>query len=185
MQKTGLFFIAVLPDFKIQDEVTTFKKYAAAYFQSQHALKSPPHITLIPPFRWELSRWNQLQESLSDFVKEQQTFHLKLKNFDCFAPRVIFVDVEEQPILNQLQKQLHMYLKEHLGLINNNRPGFHPHMTIAFKDLKKSVFPMAWAYFSAQVYERTFEVQQLHLLQHNSKRWTIKQEFGLSGSLIE
>ena len=45
------FFIAILPPETIQREITDFKEEIARDFKSSHALKSPPHITLLMPFR--------------------------------------------------------------------------------------------------------------------------------------
>ena len=90
---------------------------------------------------------------------------------------MIFVDIEESKELNQLQQQLEKNLHEEIGLKNEGRFGFHPHMTIAFKDLKKAVFPEAWSHFSKIKYERMFSVKSIFLLRHQNKRWEIFREF--------
>jgi 2'-5' RNA ligase len=47
------FFIALLPPQMIQDYANQIKQYFAEQYTSQGAQKSPPHITLQPPFVWE------------------------------------------------------------------------------------------------------------------------------------
>lgn len=177
--KGGIFFIAILPDDVIRGEVTRFKEYAAEHFKSAHALRSPPHITLFPPFKWRTSDVGDLDETLREFAAGEPSFFLGLKNFDCFSPRVIFIDVVESRELNELQERLRKRLDSDLNLKNQDRRPYHPHMTVAFKDLKRSVFPKAWAYFDKQRYERFFAVKDITLLRHNGKYWEIKRQYTL------
>ncbi|NET36288.1 MAG: 2'-5' RNA ligase family protein [Cyanothece sp. SIO1E1] len=179
-KQTDLFFIAVLPPMEIQQEVTEFKKEAAAQFDSRHALRSPPHITLIPPFRWPSSDQESLNRCLGEFRFDSSYFSICLKNFDCFAPRVIFVDVEAEPLLVQLQSQLAASIERDLGVKHKGPFGFHPHMTIAFRDLEQKTFPRAWEYFSQKEYQRSFAVQQLTLLVHRPSGWQENGTFPLA-----
>jgi 2'-5' RNA ligase len=133
-----LFFIALLPDITIQDEVTAFKQLAQQRFESGHALKSPPHVTLIPPFKSNETDFSALQ----DFTNNQPQFVVELKNFDRFGSRVIFVDVVENQLLWDCQNRLAAFCAHRFDILPDPRP-FHPHMTVAFKDLKKTVFPTA------------------------------------------
>jgi len=167
-----LFFIAVMPDEEIQRAVTDFKHYCAEHFEAKHALKSPPHLTLFPPFKWQLNRLDELVNTLEYFAKQKISFTLLLKNFNAFAPRVIFVDVEKSEALQELQQRLESYLNEKLHLKNDRaHPELNPHITIAHKDLKRDLFAKAWAYFAAQTYERSFVVTHIVLLQHTGGRW--------------
>ena len=177
--KKVLFFIAIIPNAEICAEVTQFKEYAAQHFNSSRALTSPPHITLIPPFRWEPKQTQYLEEVLKGFVHSQPSFYLGLENFDCFAPRVIFVKPKESKALATLQQVLKSTLEKQLNLSYRDHHGFHPHMTIAFKDLKAAIFPKAWAHYEQVEYIRYFKVEQLSLLQHNGERWLTRSNFPL------
>ena len=177
-----LFFIALLPDEEIRAEVTGFKTYAAEYFSSSRALRSPPHITLIPPFRWPEDKEEELCKALAAFASEEHPFSQGLVGFDCFSPRVIFVSVERTFELKSLQERLEQYLLAKLGLENNSRHDFNPHMTVAFKDLRRRIFPKAWAYFSEQEYKRRFQADAIHLLKHNGQRWELSYTFNFSNS---
>ena len=178
--KKPLYFIAILPDAGIRAEVTRFKNYAAEHFKSSHALRSPPHITLFPPFLWAPEEKNRLVDNLRLFAQGERPFPVMLNNFNCFAPRVIFIDIQENTVLQGIQSRLEKQLKTTIGLSNPSRRDFHPHMTIAFKDLRRSIFPKAWEYFSGLTYKRLFSADALSLLQHNGKIWTVYQEFSLS-----
>lgn len=177
MSKDLLLFVAVIPTEEIHEEVTVFKQYALEHFGSGRALRSPAHITLIPPFRWSPGRLPVLKGALEQFSDRCAPFYLTLNGFDCFRPRVIFVDVEPSEELNRLQSALEYHLSSECFLNNQGNHGFHPHMTVAFKDLKRSVFPTAWNYFAEQVYLRVFEVNRYFLLRHNGRRWEVQSTF--------
>ncbi|MCI5082507.1 MAG: 2'-5' RNA ligase family protein [Saprospiraceae bacterium] len=175
----SLFFIAVLPDDEIQAEVTSFKQTAAERFDSARALTSPPHITLIPPFRWKAERLPALLDSLKEFDFSEAPFELELNGFDVFEPRVIFVAPSPNEVLNNLQQELKNKLKEEIELSYRDHFGFHPHMTIAFKDLTESNFAKAWAWFKQVEYKRYFIVDSISLLQHNGQRWIVHSTYSL------
>ena len=172
-----LFFIALLPTEDIQQEVTNFKLDCARRFNASHALKTPPHLTLIPPFPWPQARLGELGGALDDFANCQTTFEVKLQNFNYFQPRVIFVDVVENQQLEKLQLALFHHLKKSVGLEDERGNRFHPHMTIAHRDLKPGEFPKAWAHFSKIEYRRTFKAEKLTLLEHLNSRWEICEDF--------
>ncbi|MEZ5038319.1 MAG: 2'-5' RNA ligase family protein [Saprospiraceae bacterium] len=174
-----LYFIAIIPPAELQAEVTAFKQYAAQHFGSSHALKSPPHITLIPPFRWPDDRLAQLNYALANHSIQAERFSIDLQHFSSFPPSVIYVNISPNEHLNSFQNQLKKHLATTLGLQNESTFGFHPHMTVAFKDLKESHFPDAWAYFSRQQYQRSFQVSSYTLLSHTGQFWQIDQSFDL------
>ncbi|MBR9920695.1 MAG: 2'-5' RNA ligase family protein [Bacteroidetes bacterium] len=169
-----LWFIAVLPDAVIQEEVTAFKMEAKERYKSKHALKSPPHITLIPPFRWPESDIGVVREIMEKTFTNHGGFELKLEGFDRFGERVIFVAVAECQTLSRLQSDLKGQFADALGIRDSRYTDFHPHMTVAFKDLKKADFADAWSWFSSKTYSRTFEVNQLFLFRHHNGRWQVQ-----------
>jgi 2'-5' RNA ligase len=176
----SLFFVALLPGEQIQREITRFKQYAARHFGSRHALRSPPHITLFPPFRWPSDRLPEIEASLGRVAAAERPFELELNNFNCFPPRVIFVDVAPGEALQGLHRRLNERLREELALEGDQRPNFNPHVTVAFKDLQRNIFPAAWAHFSLVEYQRRFQAEKLVLLEHHAQGWAVLAEFGFS-----
>lgn len=176
-----LLYLAVLPDEQIAEEVTGFKLFLAERFGARHALRSPPHVTLFPPFRWAESRLEELILSLEAFSSVQRSFDLRLRGFNCFGSKVLYVDVVHSPALEALEHGLVVFLEREFGLRSNQPHGFHPHMTIAHKDLGREVFPEAWAYFSAQPFERSFPVESLVCLCYNGKGWDVWRSFLIGG----
>ncbi len=178
-----LFFIAILPGEEIQKKVTGFKQECARRFKASHSLKSPPHLTLIPPFPWPQSKLGELGKALKDFTLDQTPFDIELKNFSSFPPRVIFVDVVENQSLKGLQYALFHHLKKSVGLEDERGSRFHPHMTIAHRDLKPHAFSEAWAYFSKMEYYQTFTAEKITLLEHLNGRWEIYEDYYFEVSL--
>ncbi|MCY7358492.1 MAG: 2'-5' RNA ligase family protein [Rudanella sp.] len=170
-----LYFIGLLPPEPIQQEVTAFKQQALERFGAGHALTSPPHVPLIPPFRSTRPDFS----ALSEFADAQSTFDLRLTGFNRFDQKVLFVEVDANNELVALQKELELYVHYYLGVVPDYQP-YHPHMTVAFKDLKRPIFPQAWAYFSEQTYQRSFTANALSLFKYNGKTWEVMQEWGLN-----
>ncbi len=174
-----LFFIALLPPKEIQSEITQIKQYFAQNYDSRHALKSPPHITLQPPFKWSASDLKSLEQCCQSFAAQQLPFSVMLSGFNAFPPRVIYVDVVKTVELIALQTHLVTHLDDYLELPSNNsrvRP-FTPHMTVAFRDLTRKNFRVAWTEFQNQTIQFEFFARQLTLLVHTGKHWQIQQEF--------
>ena len=173
------YFIAVVPGFPLRDEVTQIKHYMALHFDSRHALRSPSHVTLHMPFRWREDRENLLFKALNCFSSGRQPFNLTLENFGAFAPRVIYIHVRSSGELDQLQKSLVRMARETLKLDNAVYKGraFNPHITVAFRDLRRPAFAMAWKEFASRKFSGEFAVNAIVLLKHNGKLWEIRKEF--------
>ena len=174
-----LYFFAIVPPFEIADEITKFKEEADHRYNARHALKSPPHITLVPPFWMQDSQLKGLDHLMEVWSGKQSSFYLTLNGFDCFPPRVIFVANEESKELSTMQDALSQASFAYHKKAKDPKRPFHPHMTIAFKDLKKSVFKEAWLYFSEKKFQRTFKVDQVCLLVHKERKWHFKQRYFL------
>ncbi|MEH1772483.1 2'-5' RNA ligase family protein [Nostoc sp.] len=178
------FFIALVPPQDIQDYTNQIKQYFADRYVSSGALKSPPHITLQPPFEWADANLPLLEASLKEFASGQQPVVITLRGFDAFVPRVIYINVVISQKLLTLQANLMAYTESNLGIVDKVskiRP-FAPHMTVAFRDLTKQNFKAAWPEFEKRQLHFEFTANQITLLLHDGKRWNIKSEFGFLAS---
>ncbi len=175
----SLYFIALLPPQSIQDYVTEVKQHFADNYDSKHAFKSPPHVTLQPPFEWNTDKIIILQECLQKFVRGRNFIPMILDGYNAFAPRVIYIDVVQTPELMNLQADLMAYLETNLGIADEvgKSRGFTPHMTVAFKDLKRNQFKAAWAEFENRELHFEFTAGELTLLKHEDRKWNITKEF--------
>ncbi|MFN6537454.1 MAG: 2'-5' RNA ligase family protein [Nostoc sp. EkiNYC01] len=173
------FFIALLPPQDIQDYANEIKQYFADNYASSGAQKSPPHITLQPPFEWADANISLLEASVREFASEQKSIPITLSGFAAFPPRVIYIDVVRSQELLTLQADLMVYVESKLGIVDEvskTRP-FAPHMTVAFRDLTKQNFKAAWPEFEKRQLYFEFMADKLTLLLHDGKRWNIKSEW--------
>ena len=138
------------------------------------ALKSPAHITLIPPCWMKEELETDLIDSIAAFSEAKNKFEINLKDFAAFKPKVIYVDVLKNEILNDLHESLNDFIDQQnkFPLKKDDRP-FHPHLTLAARDLYKKAFYEAWETFSEKKYEATWLVNGISLLRHNKKNWDV------------
>lgn len=169
------YFLAIIPPEPIFSEAHQFKNYFKEQYKSKASLNSPPHITLYMPFLWKEKKESILLEKLKDFSLMQSPFELHLKNFNAFPPRVIYMDVMANPSLLLFQKTLERFCKREFQLFNANRldQAYHPHLTLAFRDLKKEQFAKAWDEFISKPYHQAFEVKEIAVLKHIGTAWEV------------
>jgi 2'-5' RNA ligase len=162
------YFIAIIPPEPIASEIYGIKEYFSKY-KSTASLNSPTHITLHMPFEW--AKEEKLISTLKKF--EVAPFEIELKDFACFEPRVIFIDIVKNKDLESTQSKLMAFCKKELNLFNGDYQdrAFHPHVTLAFRDLRKPMFFEAWNEFKERKYSATFQCSQISLLKHDGKFW--------------
>lgn len=171
------YFIALIPPEPLQSKIREIKELFHADYGSKGSLRSPAHITLHMPFLWRETKEDKLIQLLVHATKER-SFQLNLNGFGCFTPRTIYIKNDESVELSDFQKRLSTYTKRSMNLFNatHNR-GFHPHTTVAFRDLKKDKFELAWPVFENKVFKAEFEVKSFWLLKHDGKKWNAYREF--------
>ncbi len=167
-----LHFIALVAPGPVQSELTGFKHLARERFGAGHALNAPAHITLIPPFFATAGQMEEFMPELSELAAGFPPWELEIKNFGRFGKRVIYAAVVPHPALNDFQAALFSLFKTRFPAYRKpNR--FHPHLTVAHRDLSPGQFPAAWKYFSGLSYERTIIVDKLSVLVHRERKWHI------------
>lgn len=175
-----LYFIALVPEEPVYSEIWHLKEEMRDRFETKAALRSPPHITLHMPFKWSANKEEALFNSMQAAADNTLRFYLSLKDFGAFEPRVIYVNVIDNEQLTALQKDVGKRAAQewHIYQQPDSRP-FQPHMTIAFRDLKKPKFHEAWQEFSQRKYENEILITSLALLKHNGRTWDIYKSFNL------
>lgn len=155
-------------------------------YNSRAAFKSPPHVTLQPPFEWSLEAIPILSETLREFAAEVKPMPIALSGFGAFAPRVVYIHVVKSAPLLMLQTALATHLETSLGLVDaaGKTRSFTPHMTVGFRDLTKDNFRLAWTEFQHRPLEREWLAMHLTLLQHDGQRWHVHTEFPFANSEI-
>ncbi|RAW03281.1 2'-5' RNA ligase family protein [Pseudochryseolinea flava] len=178
-EKLKQYFIALIPPSPIYDDAWRLKNYFREQYNSKASLNSPPHITLHMPFRWKEEKEFELVTALHSFTQGRDDFKIQLQNYGAFPPRVVFIDIVANDSLTKLYKDLHRFCKRELNLFNAayKDQSFHPHLTLAFRDLKKPLFFKAWEEFQARTFSAHFDVEKIVLLKHNGKIWETFKAF--------
>ncbi|MEN9230764.1 MAG: 2'-5' RNA ligase family protein [Thermostichus sp. DG02_5_bins_236] len=178
-------FLALLPPLPLQEQVRALQQEFVDRFSSRAALRSPPHITLVPPFEWPRSEWPALIGSLRVFATSQDSISVELSGFGAFAPHVIYIQVVPSSELQQLQSAVQTLMQPLLQPKNPATPSrpFVPHITLAFRDLTPGNFRAAWPEFQPRRFQAAFEATDLTLLQHDGQQWQVAEQFSFgSGS---
>jgi 2'-5' RNA ligase len=182
MRMESLYFIAILAPPDIAERVTAIKNEIAERFESRHALKLPPHITLQPPFLMNIERLESLKGDLTNHFRKFSSTKLVLDNFGNFRKRrnpVIFIQVKNNSQLAELHKKLMLFLRKTGFHEEKTSLEFHPHMTVAHRDLSQHNFRKAWREFQNKFFNMEFVARSVHLLKHDGEKWTPILEFEL------
>jgi len=170
----NMYYIAIVAPEEINQQVLKWKNYFKENFGCTVALKSPAHITLIPPFWMMEDLENDLMNSIKEFSDTKNKFEINLKDFGSFKPKVIFVDIVKSATLNGLHQSLtdFIYTQNKFSVKKDDRP-FHPHVTLATRDIYKKAFQEAWEIFSKKKYDASWSVNGISVLRHNKKNWDV------------
>jgi len=178
------YFLALIPPDPIISKSHEIKEEIRKKFGLKYALKSPPHITLKMPFSYNEAKEDQLTDRLSEFLVNQKSFSVGISGIGTFGQRVIFQGIRTNPELLELQKNLKSFCKRELLLVDElSDRNYHPHLTLAFKDLKPSKFDGVLELVKDLQFDAEFKVDRMAILKKNEGKWQIQKElfFGING----
>jgi 2'-5' RNA ligase len=174
-----LYYIAIVLPEPLQSDITAFKTDIHQRFGAKSALKSPAHITLFPPFRWDSTDENALKAALTNFSLEyfqkKGPLSISLKNFGFFRKSTIFIQPESNENLNLMRTELLNYLSMHINLRDEKdaRRPYHPHVTIVNRDISEADFEIIWAEYANRTFSGQFVVDGITLLKKEDVKWEI------------
>ena len=170
----NLYFIAHLLPEELNERVQKFKLMMLDCFQCKVGLKSPAHITFIPPYYMDPSNEKRLINELDNFCSNQLTFEVSTSSFSSFKPRTIFIDVIQNSALKHLKADCdHFFAQKLIDHIKTDKRSFKPHITIATRDLKEIDFYAVYPWFEKQQFIESWQLSKLSLLKHDGRKWTI------------
>jgi 2'-5' RNA ligase len=179
MTKSIRYFVALLPPQSVQDYAAGIIRELTERYHTRTS-KSPPHITLQPPFLWSEDSV-RLETELRQFASRQPNMPIHLSGYGAFVPRVLYINVLPTPELMQLQAKLSRHLEAELEIVDpmSKQRSFTPHLTVASRDLTRQTFKQSWAELQSCPLEFEFVVTHLTLLVSTGQRWQIQTEFPL------
>jgi 2'-5' RNA ligase len=167
----SLYFIGIVASAEINSRILEWKNYMLQHFNCKVALRSPAHITLIPPFNMDNSHEVLLTSDILAFSSGRPPFEVMLHDFSSFPPRVIFARVKPSEELNNLQKDVEAYLISKNYPIKKSMRPFHPHVTIANRDLRKEDYHQAFNYFNTISFNARFTATHIDLMISKPEGW--------------
>ena len=170
----NMYFVAIVCPQEIDKDVLQFKNWMKEQFGCVVALKSPAHITLIPPFWLDEEKEKKLLETLQAFKSETNELEIQLDGFSKFGKRVLFIRVLENPGLDKIKNETEYHFVNSFGdLVKKDDRAFHPHVTIANRDLKPADLEKAWEHFEKKVFKENFSSQTISLLKLTAGKWKV------------
>jgi 2'-5' RNA ligase len=170
----ALFFIALIPTEPLFSRITELKVAFSQEYGSRHALKSPPHITLIPPFRADAKTIEHLGKDLKIFASRERAFSIQIHGYGAFKPRVIYLNVLGSETAMGFRNKL-------LSTVIPDKPVNKGklHITLATRDLSVDMFHKAWSFCKDGYFSGSFVADRFFLLKHDGKKWQIEADFPL------
>jgi 2'-5' RNA ligase len=177
----SLYLTAILPPEELTQQIDEIRQECASRFNVKAALKPPVHITLFKPIKLESDREKELLQILQGIKHNHEPFKIELENFDTFNSRVVYIRVLKNHSLWDLEHQITKAYKHHQidGQEVGSNKAFHPHITIAFRDIAPATFPVMWAEYKNKKFKRAFVADHFTLLKHNGEKWLPFQNFEL------
>jgi 2'-5' RNA ligase len=177
-KKVSLYFIALIPDENLRDQIRGIKERIRNEYGAGHALKSPAHITLQMPFKRSSSDEAVISQALRKLASGEKSFNINLDGFGAFAPRVIFIKITEPDRVMALHSRLKEVLLAELHFSQEEiLKEVQPHITVATRDLTKTAFREVWPELKDEDFRASFDVHSIFLLKHNGRSWDIFGEF--------
>jgi 2'-5' RNA ligase len=177
-----MYYIAIVAESPVAEDVQRFKEEMLEKFGCVAAMKSPAHITLIAPFYFSKGLSKILSDTFHQFNANMQPFEVRVDGFGHFRRDVLYVQPAENALLMQLQEKAVSFFSGLLGEKVSSKRNFHPHLTIANRDLKSEDFDKARSLFIGRPYSAAWTVKDICLMRHNGKQWEIAERCVLSKS---
>ncbi len=165
----SLYFIAIEPHPDLSREIRNIQLDFKNRFNSRKAYDSFPHITLIPPFHRAVGSEPELIKKFMMTELPAGHFRISLNGFGSFSNRknpVIYIKPEYSENLVQLQRAL-------AAAFGNIQQPFHPHVTVAYKDLNANNFESAWKEYGQMSFNSSFSAEAVGLYKHFDRKWNL------------
>lgn len=176
---TSRYLIALLPPHEIATEVTKIKIDLHDNFGLKQALKGPAHITLQMPFLLKEKKLEKLDQCLKNVASTCESFEIVLNGYGKFTSGTYFISVVENTLLRSMHTQLARELQLALGLVSGTYKNktFSPHITVAYRDVKKRIMPKIDAYLLDRQYQNFFDLEELCLLEFINMEWELLKKY--------
>ena len=169
-----MYYLAIHCPGELDQKIIQEKLWMLEKFGCRIGLKSPAHITIIPPFLFDCMDETHILKSVSSFQSSVEFVDIELTHFDHFTNRVLYICVNPNELLYRIKDEAENHFIHQLGgIIKKATTPFIPHITIANRDLKPADFNKAWGHFMNRKFEAIFKTQQISLLRLEEGKWSV------------
>lgn len=172
-----MYFIAIVLPNELNKKVLKWKELMQEKYGCKVGLRSPAHITFIPPFWMHEEKEQQLVADVDVISSSVRPFTIGINNFSAFKLRTIFIDVVVNEELRSLKSAVDNFFSQTDHKIKTDTRPFHPHIIpIAIgttRDLNKKDFHEAWPLFETKKFKGEWEAKGLSVLRHNRENWEV------------
>lgn len=168
MPQNNSYFIAVTIPEPLNTEIEDIKRKISIEYQTKSVLKSPSHITIVPPFFW--SNEEELLTMVQQFSFPE--FNIQLSGYKTFPIGVVFIDVKNNEQMDQLHISFSdVFFRDFPQLKKKPHFPFQPHITVGNRDWKKEQFNRCWNDMKDKNFETEFSYKKLTLLKNTNGLW--------------
>ena len=145
----------------------------------KHALRTPPHITIIPPIEVNNDEIKLLWSLAEEIAKRRSPFEIEFDGYGAFKPRVVFIHPLLTDALEKLYTDWRQMLEKNLAHVLEKYPDrpYHPHLTLAHRNVDKDTFSEMWCYFKERELKANIPFDRFSILKHQPDGWKIEEEF--------
>jgi 2'-5' RNA ligase len=166
----SMYFVAIVCPPKLDEKVRRFKIWMLDHYGCRVAMRTPAHITLIPPFWLEDTNEGLLLQTLSSLQSDLEQLNIRLTEFSHFSKKVIFIGVLSSDGLTQVRSAIEQHFRQTIGdLIKTDD-------RIATRDLKPGDFISAWEHFRKIPFDESFSTSVISLLKLSPEKWNVIAE---------
>lgn len=168
-----MYFIAIVLPKELNEKILKYKNRMLEKYNCKVGLKSPAHITFVPPFWMEEEKEQELLQDIDGLSSQFSSFIICTNNFSFFKPGTIFIATVANKKLEEIKAATDSFLKDSPYPVKMDTRSFHPHITIATRDLFKKDFYEAWPWFAEKKFVEEWKAEGISVLRHNKKNWDV------------
>lgn len=160
---------AVLLDDESHNYAREIELDLSLQFKTRAGLRQSPHITIKPPFFVE--DIEPFVRYFDNLAKQLEPFEIELQGFDFFEPKVVFLNVVENPTLKKIHKDIVKDLQNDFEIepnVQTEGDNVRFHSTVALSDLSEENFYKAKNYVSNKTPHFKFTASTLGMFYHLS-----------------
>jgi len=173
------YLLVLHPHEELWNKIVKLKTEFADKYQSDHARRGKPHITLANFLQHDMLQ-SRIVNRLKAIALGFPPIKIELNGFGSFPSHTIYINISSKIPVQSLVKQVRTEAQRLMKLNDDNKPHFilEPHLTIARK-LQPWQYEQGWLEYSNRHFTGRFIASDMLLLRRplDEKKYEIIQRF--------